>query len=346
MSRELKTFCSEFECFKTLKNFALYISAENLETNRFKILKSNVLKISRFHRHCWLQNLAFLFLLFWANAKKFRTVKAYGVNILDGIRFEVQYLSSKINVMINPMVCQHAVFILATYIFWPYNVISVSVTAYERTKGIINQQTFKAKNKDTKRILTLFKAQPTGNHFYLSNRSQSIDFHSKSTVRCIFNLNWDHKCVDRFWKKFQTRSRYGYICLWTCFFNLQSKTFTYSLKILLHHLWLGPKFLGVSDSSLKTRLGVRFIQKVRNTTNIYSVSKFNETYPKLVDNKIYSKHRRASWQKGRGGGGWGVRETVSLHKKIKKRKFLGKNKSPECYLHMIYSSVWYSTYYI
>ena len=31
------------------------------------------------------------------------------------------------------------------------NVISVLVTAYERSKGIINQQTFKAKNKDTKR---------------------------------------------------------------------------------------------------------------------------------------------------------------------------------------------------
>ena len=181
------------------------------------------------------------------------------------------------------------------------NVISVLVTAYERSKGIINQQTFKAKNKDTKRILTLFKAQPTGNHFYLSNRSQSIDFHSKSTVGCIFNLNWDHKCVDRFWKKFQTRSWCGYICLWTCFFNLQSKTVTYSLKILLHHVWLGPDFLGVFDSSLKTRLGVKFIQKVLDTTNIYSVSKFNVTYPKLVDNKIYFKHRRASWRGGEAG---------------------------------------------
>ena len=219
------------------------------------------------------------------------------------------------------------------------NVISVLVTAYERSKGIINQQTFKAKNKDTKRILTSFKAQPTGNHFYLSNRSQSIDFHSKSTVGCIFNLNWDHKCVDRFWKKFQTRSWCGYICLWTCFFNLQSKTVTYSLKILLHHVWLGPKFLGVFDSSLKTRLGVRFIQKVRNTTNIYSVSKFNVTYPKLVDNKIYFKHRRASWRGGRQGDSLPTQ-------KIKIWKFSGKNKSPECYLHMIYSSVWYSTYYI
>ena len=189
------------------------------------------------------------------------------------------------------------------------NVISVLVTAYKRSKGIINQQTFKAKNKDTKRILTLFKAQPTGNHFYLSNRSQSIDFHSKSTVGCIFNLNSANKCVDRFWKKFQTTCWCGYICLWTCFFNLPCKTVTYSLKILLHHVWLGPDFLGVFDSSLKTRLGVKFIQKVLDTTNIYSVSKFNVTYPKLVDNKIYFKHRRASW---RAGGG---RETVSPPKK-------------------------------
>ena len=77
------------------------------------------------------------------------------------------------------MVCQQAGFILATDIFRPYNVRPVLVAVHERSKGIRNKQTFKAKNKDTKQILTFLKAQPVGNQFYLSNRSQAIDLHSK-----------------------------------------------------------------------------------------------------------------------------------------------------------------------